>query len=253
VRLKHKAWFFGGAALGLAIPIAMRAYDVYEGLLMLDGVPPFVRWLFWPTSFFVEFRYPGLILALLIFFGNALLYGVLAGVLRRASIAIAALLVVVAWMAVPPSDTTLVNRFRKHRRDLEQLVKMANQDSEFAAIRPGLVKTVDGKEYKPHEIHKVLSDGRWGEYRRLFNTVGLNEGLNRDEKTGDVFLAAHTFGKTYSVASYFGFLYCSDATGRAYGFTPCVDGGDSADKHMQRWKKLDSGWYIFEVRIHGIE
>ena len=253
MRLKHKAWFFGGAGLGLAIPIGIRAYDLYERLLLLDGVPPFVRWLFWPTSFLVEFRYPGVILALLIFFGNALLYGVLAAVFRRASIGIAALLLFLAWLALPPSDTTLVKRFGTPKGELEQLVEMANQDAQFAAIGPVLVKTVDGKEYEPHEVHKVLSDARWGEYQRLFSTVGLNEGLNRDQKTGDVFLAAHTLGKTHFVATYFGFLYCSDATGRVYGFTPCVDGSDSADKHRYRWKKLETGWYIFEVRIHGIE
>ena len=52
VRLKRKAWFFGGAALGLAIPIAIR---VYERVLMLGEVRPIVRWLFWPTSLFLDF------------------------------------------------------------------------------------------------------------------------------------------------------------------------------------------------------
>ena len=258
MRLQYKAWFFGGAALGLAVPIGIRVYDLYERLLSLDGVPTFVRWLFWPTSFFVEFSSPstltsGIIIALLIFLGNALLYGLLAAVLRHASIGLAALLLLAAWMALPPSDTTLVKRFVKHKGELEQLVYMANQDAQFAAIGPDLVKTFDGKKYGPDDVPRVLSESRWGEYQRFFKAVGLNEGLNRDVRTGDVFLTAHAFGKTYSVATYFGFLHCSDATGRVYGFTPCVDGSDSADSRRYRWKKIDSGWYIFEVRIHGIE
>jgi hypothetical protein len=221
-------------------------------------VPPVVQWLSWPTSLLLDFgpwtalRWEGLFV-LLMLLGNALLYGLLAALLRRASIGIAVLLLVVAWIALPPGDNTLVKRFRKHRGELENLVQMANHDSQFAAIGPDLVKMVDGKEYGQDEVHRVLSDARWDEYRRLFNSVGLNAGVNRDEKTGDVFLAAHTFGKTDSVATYFGFLYCSDANARVYGFTPCVDGSDSADKRRYRWKKLDSRWYIFEVRVRGIE
>lgn len=38
MRLKHKAWFFAGAALGLAIPIGVR---VYERVLMLGEVPAY--------------------------------------------------------------------------------------------------------------------------------------------------------------------------------------------------------------------
>ncbi len=128
VRLKRKAWFFGGAALGLAIPIAIR---VYERVLMLGEVRPIVRWLFWPTSLFLDFgpwtalRWEVLFFWLLIL-GNALLYGLLAVLLRRASISVAVLLLVASWIVLPPSDTTLRKRFGKHRAELEQLVQMAN-------------------------------------------------------------------------------------------------------------------------------
>jgi hypothetical protein len=255
VRLKHKAWFFGGAALGLAIPIGLR---VYERLLMLVGVRPIVRWLFWPTSLFFDFG-PWTALrsevtfVLLMILVNALLYALLATMLCRASIAVVVLLFVAAWIALPPSDNTLLKRFGKHRAELEQLVQMANHDAQFIRIGPGLVKTVDGKEYGVHEAQIMLSVSRWAEYQRLFKVVGMNEGLNRNEKTGDVFLAAHTLGKTDAVATYFGYLYCTDATGRPYSFPPCMEGSDSADIRRYRWKRLDSAWYIYEVRVHGSE
>ena len=253
MRLKHKGWFFGGVALGLTIPIAIR---IYERLLMLGGVRPIVRWLFWPTSLFLDFgpwtaqRYE-VIFVLLLILGNALLYGLLATVLRRASIGVAILLLVVGWIVLPPSDNTLVKRFAKHRAELEQLVQMANHDGRFILIAPGVIKTVDGKEYGVHDAQSVLAPSRWAEYQRLFKAVGMNEGLNRNEKTGDVFLAAHTLGKTEAVATYFGYLYCTNTGGRPYSFPPCMEGSDSAGGRRYRWRKLDSAWYIYEIRVHG--
>ena len=262
MRLKHKAWFFSGAALGLAIPIGIRAYDVYERLLLLDGVPPFVQWLFWPTSLFMGFvrsyseTVEG-ILASLIFLGNALLYGVLAATFRRASIGIAAFLLFVAWMALPPSDNTLVKRFGKHRDELEQLVQMANQDAQLNKIGPDLVRTFEGKEYAAHEAEKVLSETRWAEYRRLFKVAGLNEGLYRSKETGEVFLAAHTLGKTDAVATYFGYMFCPDIEARLSNAVPsalpCTAASDSGRWAGRRWKKLNSEWYIYKVRNEGIE
>src|SRR3989442_503745 len=249
VRLKRKAWFFGGAALGLAIPIAIR---VYERVLMLGEVRPIVRWLFWPASLFLDFgpwtalRWE-VLFVLLTILGNALLYGVLARVLRRASIGVAILLVVASWIVLPPSDFTLLKRFGKHRAELDQLVQMAGHDSQFVQIGPGFVQTVDGKEYGGDGA-QGMSAARWAEYQRLFKAVGMNEGLNRNERTGDVFVAAHAFGKTEAVATYFGYLYCADGNERRYSFPPCMERSDSADKRRYRWRKVDSAWYIYEVR-----
>jgi hypothetical protein len=255
VRLKHKAWFFGGAALGLATPVGIR---VYERLLTIGEVRPVVRWLFWPTSLLMDFgpwtalRWEAPFFWLLIL-GNALLYGLLAALLRRASISVAVLLVVASWIVLPPSDASLLKRFGKHRAELEQLVQMANHDAQFTLIGPGVIKTVEGEEYRVHEAQSMMSASRWAEYQRLFKTVGMNEGLNRNEKTGDVFVAAHSLGKTEGVATYFGYLYCADVNERLYSFPPCMERSDSADKRRYRWRKIDSAWYIYEVRVHGTD
>ena len=108
-RLKNKAWFFGGAALGLAIPFGMR---VYERLLMLGDVRPVVQWLFWPTSLFSLFRHPSTVSGEAILFAfaalsNALLYGLLAKVLRRASIVIVLFVLIAVWISLPPSATRI--------------------------------------------------------------------------------------------------------------------------------------------------
>ncbi len=125
VRVKNKAWFFGGAALGLAIPLGMR---VYERVLMLGHVRPVALWLFWPTSLFMNFRQSYTVTSDVLLFSlmilcNALLYGLLASVLRRASIGVAALLLIVVWVFLPPSDSALVSRFGEHKDELQRLVQ----------------------------------------------------------------------------------------------------------------------------------
>ncbi len=103
------------------------------------------------------------------------------------------------------------------------------------------------------EAQSMMSASRWAEYQRLFKAVGMNEGLNRNEKTGDVFVAAHSLGKTEAVATYFGYLYCADGNERRYSFPPCMERSDSADKRRYQWRKVDSAWYIYEVRVHGTD
>jgi len=249
VRVKNKAWFFGGAALGLAIPLGMR---VYERVLMLGHVRPVALWLFWPTSLFMNFRQSYTVTSDVLLFSlmilcNALLYGLLASVLRRASIGVAALLLIVVWVFLPPSDSALVSRFGDHRDELQRLVQMANSDAQVVQIGPSVVKTVDGREYGVSEAQSVLSQARWAEYRRLFQAAGLNDGLYRSPTTGDVFLSAHTLDKIDPVGSYFGYLYCPAINGRLSGSVPCMEGRESVDTGAYRWKKLDSDWYIYEV------
>lgn len=248
-RLKHKAWFVGGAVLGLGIPIGIR---MYERVLMLGHVRPIGLWVLWPTSLLMTLSRPyevttGAIFFLLTTLGNALLFGWLASVFRRASIGIAAVLVVVVWIALPPSDNALVKRFGEHSAELEQLVQMANSDTQFVQIGPNLAKTVDGREYRASEAQSVLLQARWAEYRRLFKAAGLNDGLYRSATTGDVFLSAHALGKIDPVGSSFGYLYCPVVAGRLSGFLPCMETQDSAERAGYRWKKLDSEWYIYEA------
>jgi hypothetical protein len=254
VRVKHKAWFFSGAALGLAIEFGMK---LYEKIWMLGEVRPIVRWLFWPTSFFMDRWSPNSGLAALfalVVLGNALLYGFLAWILRRASIGVVALMLVGAWIIQPPSDSSLTTRFVKHRGELERLVQMANSDAQFSRIEPNLVETVDGQEHRTSDARTVLPQARWAEYRRLFEATRMNDGLYRNAATGDVLLGARTLGRVGPVVAYFGYLYCSAVRGQMARLEPCRDSRESVDRHSYRWRKLDSDWYIYEVfGGYGIE
>jgi hypothetical protein len=245
--VKHKTWFFGGAALGLAIAFGMR---LYERIWMLGEVHPIVRWLFWPTSFFMDHSSSitgSAALFALVVLGNALLYGFLAWILRRASIGVAALMLVGAWIIQPPSDNSLTKRFIKHRGELKQLVQMANSDAQFSRIEPNLVETVDGQEHRTSDARTVLPQGRWAEYRRLFEATGMNDGLQRDTATGDVSLRARKLGRIDPIVVYYGYLYCSAAKGQTPRYEPCSDSRESHDRGGYHWKRLNSEWSIYKL------
>jgi hypothetical protein len=246
---------FRGGCPGLAIPFLLR---FYEWVWMLGRVRPIVLWLFWPTSLLMDFSRPralatGIILVVLIFLSNALLYGFLAAFLRRAFVAVIALLLIVVWILLPPSDSSLAKRFGEHRAELEQLVRMASSDAQLFQIRPSLIMTVDGKEHRASETQNVLSQTRWAEYRRLFVVAGLS-GLSRSPVTGEVFLRVHWSREIDPVGSSLGYLYCPTPARRLDGSAACTEGQDSAERGGYRWKKLDSEWYIYEAfREHIIE
>jgi hypothetical protein len=190
----------------------------------------------------------------LVVLGNALLYGSLAWTLRRASIGVLALMLVGTWIIQPPSDNSLTKRFFRRRGELEQLVQMANSDAQLSRIGPSLVEAVDGQTYETSDARTALPQARWEEYRRLVEATGMNDGLHRNGSTGDLLLGASTLGRIGPVVAYFGYLHCSAIKGQMPRLEPCADSRDSVDRRSYRWKKLDSGWYIYEVfGGYGIE
>lgn len=186
------------------------------------------------------------ILFVLVVLGNVFLYGLLAWKLRRAAIGVLALMLVGAWIVLPPSDKTLTKRFTKHRNELERLVQMANSDAQFSRIGPRLVETVDGKEYRTSDAQSVLPQARWDEYRRLLAATGMSDGLQKDTATGDVFLSARTLGRIAPIVVNFGYVYCSAAKGQTPRSEPCRDNRESQDRGGFYWKRLNSEWSIYK-------
>jgi hypothetical protein len=175
---KHKGWLIGGAALGLTLPFAVKVHEA----VTLDGVRPVVIWLLWPTSliFVISRSYPEIsdkILFVVAVLGNAILYGLLAKVLRRAILGLAVLAPILIWTFSPPSDVTLTKRFAEHRSELEQLARMANSDARFFWITPSFVVTKDGETLSISDPRTMLGQARVAEYKRLFDAAGLRDGL----------------------------------------------------------------------------
>jgi hypothetical protein len=137
---KHKGWLIGGAALGLALAFAIKAYQ----LVAYDAVRPIAIWLLWPTSliFVISRSYPEIsdkFLFGVAVLGNAILYGLLAKVLRRALLGLAVVAPILIWTFSPPSDGTLTKRFAEHRSELEQLAEWRTAMHSFSGSNPALL------------------------------------------------------------------------------------------------------------------
>lgn len=243
-------WFFAGAAVGAAVPLGMR---LYERVFMWGYVRPIGEWLFWPTSLllYVSESQSATTHAVLFFtaiLSNAILYALVASVLRRGSLAVLAVLIITIWIALPPSERALVSRFSKHRSDLDRLVQLATEDSQLIWVGSSVLKTVDGHQYQSSGSQSVLSAARWAEYRRLLGTTGVHDGISRDPTTGDVFLSMHRSHRVDPAGADFGYVHCAAIPQRTSGSLPCIEDQEFSDKGGYRWKRLDDGWYLYEVR-----
>jgi hypothetical protein len=250
---RHNGWLIRGAALGLTLPFAIKAYQV----VTFGAVRPIVIWLLWPTSliFGISRSYPEInnkILFGVAVLGNAILYGLLAKVLRRAILGLAVLAPILIWTFSPPSDVTLTRRFAEHRSELEQLAKMANSDTRFIRITPSFVVRDDRETLSISDPRTMLGQARGAEYKRLFDAAGLKDGLYKGAGDGEMFLSIRRLSRVDPVGSYFGYVYCPEPNERA-GFLPCIENQASATKGAYRWTLLEPKWYLYEAFDRGIE
>ena len=80
------------------------------------------------------------------------------------------------------SDRSLENNFSRHEATFEQLRDMFASDSEFTMIRRNLIRA-RGVTLRspPNGIEDVgMSLKRYEQYLRLFDIIGLDEGVDRD-------------------------------------------------------------------------
>jgi hypothetical protein len=245
-----KKWIFTGAAVGVTIPLAFRIYEV----LQFGHVRPAALCLFWPTTFIAAFNYPHAPLLMgLAILGNMVVFGVVAGILRRAFLIALAVLVSLLWVFLPPSNAALRRRFDQQRATLQQLTEISRTDPAIARITFDQLETTDGKSYRIDDAETLLPNQRWKEYRQMLGALHMREAIFRRAGNGEVYVAAQTFG-VGPIRSYYGYLYCPGISASPSVYVPCMEGKDSADRDAYSYKTLGSNWYIYKVfRLYGIE
>jgi hypothetical protein len=249
-------WFYAGALLGVITPVALRSF---EHVWMLGHVPPIVEWLFWPTSLLMNFAHSHsatitTTLSVVLIVANAALYGLLAFSLRMASIGVAILFLLIAWIFSPPSDVTLENRFGQYRNELEKLVRISSEDPQLVRIGPDFIETANGRKYSLSEAKNVLSPQRLDEYIHLFKVAGLADGIYRSAETGEILFSMHRVHKVDPVDTMFGYLYCPSVPEQKAAYLPCLNDGNSGERGSYEWKMLDSKWYFYKLSYpHQLE
>lgn len=134
-----------------------------------------------------------------------------------------------------PSDQTLEDRFRSNEANFEELLKMLNEDSDVARISQEFAFLSSGAD-------PGLSKERLEKYRELFNLLGLQGGVHRQDKSTVRFIAS-TNQSAFSGNSEKLYLHSQSAP------SPLVDSLDeviksSAGKEARGFKKLSGNWYL---------
>ena len=223
----------------------------------------FGHWPVRPSAYFL-FR-PGLILVvpvagflqrsdltglldLLIFVANAVVFGAAAYGLRKGFVVLIAVLLVICYVSLPPSDAKLERQFAAERVDFERLVQKASQTPFVVGIRKEEIEDIDGKHYRKGDKQNPLSTESWDEYRQVFKKIGMNEGLFKVQ-TGQVQFLTHTFlGKVGPIGTLYGYVYCpAESNALGAGFLPCRGDKDTYDQGDYRYKRIAPEWFLVEI------
>ncbi|MGA9721646.1 MAG: hypothetical protein WBQ86_04265, partial [Candidatus Binatus sp.] len=163
-----------------------------------------------------------------------------------------ALVLVGTFYWPPPSDASLERRFYEHRADLEQIVKMMDEDVRMTRIAYDFTTTDDNELNES----RVFPEQRWNQYREVFHRAEVAYGTARDPKSGDVEIATWdrelSFGILFTMVHTLSYVHCGTPTShRVSDYPPCLErkeSGESAEDPQNhigfiRYKRIEGDWY----------
>lgn len=151
----------------------------------------------------------------------------------------------------PPSVQSLARQFPLRQKTLEQIVSMSDQDSQLAVIDPTWLELPNGAPTYSAATAGI-SQSRWEEYRRIFRSAGIDQGIRRyGGPKGDAFIIVRSIGildNGYST----GYLLCAPGTehnwaqvcnsSETHGVYPYSRGADEGYEFI----KLTDRWYAYK-------
>jgi hypothetical protein len=144
-----------------------------------------------------------------------------------------------------PSEQWMREHFEKHRPELEQLVRMSNEDfqaRQVTRIAPGFVWRSDNWLWPRPEPEWGLSRTRWEQYKALFGRLKLPGGLDRaGPALGAILLAVRGAGVA--------------GGGAEYGYVWADKRPMSVDANGQSFmaKPLKDKWYLYHWKVDSAE
>lgn len=169
--------------------------------------------------------------------------------MRQWFLLLLAALLVINYVSLPPSDTKLETKLIAERPNFERLIQKANQTPSVVKIGMKEIEDADGRKYREGEKQDFLSLESWREYREIFEKIGMNEGLYRSPRNGQIGFWSHTiFGKIGPVGPIYGYVYCPAASNAVHaGLLPCSEQRDERDIGDYRYKRIGPEWFIVEI------
>jgi hypothetical protein len=150
------------------------------------------------------------------------------------------------WYVTPPSDAALERRFYAHKAELEQIVRMMEQDTQMGGIAEDFTVNDDEEEHPMRE--RGISDQRWNEYREIFRRAGVPMGTVRQD--GDIEILAWAAGLAIAGTS-LSYLHCGKSSAAIASIYPACRERRESGKIQEndvliRYKRIEGDWYIYE-------
>jgi hypothetical protein len=170
------------------------------------------------------------------------------------------LVVVGIWYSTPPSDASLQRRFYQHRADLEQIVKMMEQEAHVETIAKNVITRDDDVMEWPRPRTKGIPQQRWNQYRELFQRAGVAF-TQGDSRAGigivarpSIQLSIEALSLSYAGGTDVRYVHCGSErpTDPEKAYLPCVERKESGelgdhDHVWLRYKRIEGDWYILEA------
>jgi hypothetical protein len=144
------------------------------------------------------------------------------------------------------SDAAIQASFITHRADLEKLVAMSNQDTHLTRIATDFTWLDDNVAWPRKDVG--ISEDRWDDYRKLFRSIGISNGIIRHSNPTRIFFPVVSEGLVptgiekglvYSQAPLNPILKSLDTKPPRKLF----DGPDHT--HVLVYRPIEDHWYIY--------
>ena len=161
----------------------------------------------------------------------------------------------------PPSLAELQHDFAHKRTDLELILRMSDEDSDFSRIAPTFVDRNTSQSpqssgrYMEGNPGAQLPKSRWDAYREIYARNGIKLGIQRDS-VGDAFIMVDSVG-LLNRGHTSGYLHCaSESKGISSDlrYQPCVIGQDKGRRDFisnprqeaYAFQRLADAWYAYD-------
>lgn len=140
-----------------------------------------------------------------------------------------------------PSDADLESIFWRREAEFNELVSMSNFDSKVVRIAHDFTWLENNASYPRPDSELGFSKGRWEEYRRLFRTLELEDGIARAKQPEVVRLIASSEGMAIGGSSK-GYVYSPE------DLSPLAESLNSYSElphNKPVYKKITGNWYLY--------
>ena len=185
---------------------------------------------------------------------------VVTGLLAAPIVAILVLGIVIKFVFFkePPTLAELSREFSIRRIDLEEILRMSDEDVRFSRIAPTFVDRVPDEpnelgRFNEGDLRAGLPKARWDAYRKIYARNGITLGIQRDG-SGDAFIMVDSVG-LLNRGHATGYLHCAASSSTdGNRFHPCLlrqgsgkqDYDPAAGKEAYSFEKLDDRWFVYD-------